>query len=368
MTQRVNWSVDRVIPIANNLAVGNKKMLKRKVLIIAVISAAFVAYFPVGHVGARLNPRLTTLQWRADILKASIKIPGCYYAKYPHVIWLHQTCTTPTFVPYGARSGVTERLVSNAFDYQTGSPPASAYLKTVAAQFTTVSTGGESGPFDGTGAMTPNVYSLQINSQFFVTALCGGTPGCSGWEQFVYSNSIHSVLLQYWLVGFKPTTTHKCPAGFGAYYPNCARNALGYASITSSPTPITQLKDLVIQGKTTGALDTATIVRTNGSTTGTATTIAVPNSMGLYTHWKSVEFGIYGDGGSSRATFTGTTTLVAKETLSLSNLAAFPPTCAKTGFTGESNNLYLAPTPVKTPGTAATFTFTERNIPSTLAC
>src|SRR6185436_20645262 len=73
----------------------------------------------------------------------------------------------------------------------------------------------ESGPVGNTGPSLPNTYTLQLNTNFFSSTVCAGSPnpGCRGWEQFVYENrdTFGRAFIQYWLIEYsKP-----CPAGQG---------------------------------------------------------------------------------------------------------------------------------------------------------
>jgi hypothetical protein len=65
--------------------------------------------------------------------------------------------------------------------------------------------------------------------------------------------------------------------------------------------------------------------------------------LALVQYWDTTEFGVFGDGNGSRAYFGAHTTLATATTLASTGSAA--PTCVPEGFTSETNNLQLGPTP-----------------------
>jgi hypothetical protein len=89
------------------------------------------------------------------------------------------------------------------------------------------------GSFDSvTGVTATPDYSLQLNTDFFPTSTCNGSPNatCRGWEQFVYE-SAGTGFIQYWLVHYGPPGT-QCPM---PRHTSCAPNSVYSDGCAPSP-------------------------------------------------------------------------------------------------------------------------------------
>jgi hypothetical protein len=90
------------------------------------------------------------------------------------------------------------------------------------------------------------------------------------------------------------------------------------------------------------------------------TSVDNPDSViDLAPNWTTTEFGVYGDGDGSEATFSKKATIEAVTTLTSSSLAA--PQCVNEGFTGETNNLKLTSTPAIGAATTPTIASEQTN-------
>ena len=284
-------------------------------------------------------------RWQATIASVPLPASGCFNASYPSLDWRPTRCVEAPHVAFAPGP----HAVGDGHDF---SAVSAALLSKVQGSFAGVSPKlTEKGEYDGKGSQLANVFSLQLNTQFFASPTCAGsgTPTkCLGWQQFVYDSAANYVFMQYWLIDYNAT----CPAGgwmtFGV---DCYRN--------SDAVPFS--------GPGLKAADLATVKLTgsavkNGSDTlqfsnkGHATAVSGSDSVvSLAKSWNTAEFDVFGDGGGGRANFSAKTSLQTQVALTGASKAA--PKCVKEGFTAETNNLNL----VHTPAIASTPTPTMRS-------
>jgi hypothetical protein len=232
------------------------------------------------------------------------------------------------------------------------------------------------GSFDSlrgvTSASTGN-YSLQLNTDFFQTSTCGGTPNvnCRGWEQFVYEGT-GGAYIQYWLISFGPAGTACprpnstrcngtnvfddgwCPFSIsGSTMVYCAVN--NATAVPASAEPLTSIAQLRMAGSAAagGANDVITV--TDG---------AVVNAQqgdnrfpDLATRWQAAEFNVFGDGAGSSINFNSGSTIVVRT--EIDNGTSSPPSCTVRSFTGESSNLSLDRIPTFSSRPASAIVFTQ---------
>ena len=287
----------------------------------------------------------TKAQWQAGIAHVRQPGTGCYRASYPVLHWRAAKCVTAPRIPLVPRplrrparhAGPT--LVGNGTDY---SAQVSGTISQATGTFQDVSSGiTEQGYVDGTGSLTDNAFSLQLNSQFFAgSSACSGASkpsSCQAWQQFVYTyeGSTDSYLfMQYWLINYGTT----CPSGWNSYGSDCYANsnAAQVSAVTASQLATVQLSGSAASGGNDG------VSLAVGS--GQATSVTnLDSTVGLAAHWNTTEWGVYGDGGGSEAVFGSGATLQAQTALTATSSAA--PSCIAEGFTGETNNLNLTSTP-----------------------
>ncbi|HEV8240321.1 MAG TPA: hypothetical protein VGS57_13205 [Thermoanaerobaculia bacterium] len=288
--------------------------------------------------------------WRKRLLTTPRPKTGCFTAAYPETTWRAEACRPPQphkpFLPH--QGGITQILTVG------GSGP--DFSATVTGHITQ-----SEGSFDNVAGVTStNAYSLQLNTDFFPSSACSGSPSpasCRGWEQFVYESS-GSAFMQYWLIEFGPAGT-ACPAPVspscdgshafsngwcpfvlgspGMVY--CVVNAAGEPTVTAQS--MSSLGQIQVAGAAaSGATNDAMTVTIGGTAHGANGDNHFPD-MG--TQWKEAEFNVFGDGGGSQAVFnSGATLQVRTEVVSGTNQG---PSCDLTTFTAESSNLTLVNSP-----------------------
>jgi hypothetical protein len=134
--------------------------------------------------------------WRAEMLRLPLPKNGCFTTSYPRAEWREIKCGPPP--PY-------RYVVGDGTDYV--AQTSGNYISLATGSFlSSSSVAGESGKV----ACTPSdlscppytandVFTIQMNSQspannpdgstFSTPACAGGNPGCSGWQQFVLSQT-----------------------------------------------------------------------------------------------------------------------------------------------------------------------------------
>jgi hypothetical protein len=281
--------------------------------------------------------QITKAQWKQAITQLQTPSQGCFHAAYPKVEWLKAKCTVAPKLRFQPGT------VGNGDDWATES---SGKLSQVQGEFQYVSPGiSEAGPLNGGGAVLPNTYSLQINSQFFNDPpKCSGaeTPSdCDGWEQFVYSSDGNSLFIQYWLIGYDTT----CPSGWNTYGGDCWTNG-NSTTYVGGTIPVSEFDTLYFVGfATAGGNDTVELgTEANGEYGVSAVATAEStNSLDLANYWNTAEFNVVGDAGGGQATFSAGSTLWP-QILLVGDTSESAPSCVIAGTTGETNNLSLVRT------------------------
>jgi hypothetical protein len=304
-----------------------------------------VAGVSAGTASAATHQITTKAEWQAAIAKVPERGNGCYQASYPSLTWHSVKCTVAPRIlqvpalPRGSGKNTRPATVGDGHDY---SAVVSGLISKATGTFTGVNSGiTEKGQVDGSGPQTANAFSLQLNSQFITgspaCAKSGNPSSCQAWQQFVYAangGGTGSLFMQYWLINYNAT----CPSGWFSLSPDCYTNS---SSSTVNALTAKQLATVNLSGSAvSGGSDAVTL--SVGS--GTATKVTGKDSkIDLATYWNTTEWGVYGDGGGSGATFGTQATLEAQTALTSTSSSA--PSCVEEGFTGETNNLNLAATP-----------------------
>jgi hypothetical protein len=336
--------IGRPLGAAADLEESLRRITKGLSVLAATVLAAGIT---AGQASAATQQHVNTkAQWQAAIAQVPTHGSGCFRASYPSLRWTAATCVAAPKIPFapaqarGTAGHAGPATVGNGTDF---SAVVTGKITTATGTFTHVSSGiTEKGQVGGSGSLKANIFSLQINSQFF-----SGSPACNGssnpsnclaWQQFVYAangNGTGDVFIQYWLINFSAT----CPSGWFTFSSDCFTN-----SAASSVTAVTakQLATLKLVG-TAASGGSDSVALSIGS--GSATKVTGKDSkITLAPNWNTTEWGVYGDGGGSGATFGAGTSLEAQTALKATSSGA--PKCVKEGFTGETNNLKLAATPV----------------------
>jgi hypothetical protein len=307
--------------------------------------------------------------WRKSMVRKPLPKNGCFKAEYPSTEWQETQCGRPSpYVNYPCSVGGT---VGDGCDY-VAKAPGSNLISSAEGSFLPIAgvTGvnGVSGHVGGAFTSEPNVFMLQINSQSpvndsdgapFYTPACNGVSACSGWQQFLFSQTqgpgptgseqsvpgapgtTPGVFIEYWLYNYGspcpalPTwaTTPWLNGGFG----NCVFNGpISYFP----PQTAADLPYLVMTSTVTATTDKVILTNTN---TGAMAVYQEPNFLSLSTVWTEAEFNVFGDCCGTEATFASPTVLVPQVGI-VDGTSARPICVQNDGTTGETNSLILVPT------------------------
>ena len=283
--------------------------------------------------------------WQNQVSKVSRPASaGCFTTEYPATDWRPAACVASPKVPMTPKDGARPLVVGNGSDVA-ARVPAGSFIQTAIGSFENVNVSSGSGPIGNTGPSIANAYTLQMNTNFFASTACAGSPnpGCRGWEQFVYANdgSNGFVFIQYWLLNFNTT----CPGGWNQFQFGgggdifCFRNNGGGATLVPNQ-PASNLGNLSLSGQASAAADSATLFV--GTTAFTRTG---DNSVNAAAGWNTAEFNVFGFGGNEDGggmfSFNPGASMTVRNRVIYGGRAA--PTCVATGFTGETNNLSFGP-------------------------
>ena len=340
--------------------------------------------------------------WRKKMLRTPRPTSGCFAATFPETEWREVPCKTPPHKLYPPRHGQGIRVdtvggsgpdfsavVTGNVSEAVGSFDPGTVVSSECAVPCPIQNGINVCPTNPTCTGAPaNTYSLQLNTQYFKTNTCAGSPGgvnggCMGWQQFVYDAQEGGVI-QYWLLNFGPAGTN-CPTPRGAhclpgrvstdgwcpfsFTPGgkvfCVVNSSQTASVPSEP--ITKLSELKI---------TAAVAGVNGKNDSIVVTAPDPPPQTMYpasgnnyfpdlgSQWQEAEFNVFGDGNGDQAVFNSGATVVVRTTVDSGTTSM--PGCDERGFTGESNNLTLVNCcPIG--GASPAILFTESNAAGAIA-
>jgi hypothetical protein len=225
------------------------------------------------------------------------------------------------------------------------------------------------------GILGPNEYTLQINTNDWGTTFaCGGTlspgstfhPGCHVWQQFVYATDYvcfpylctAGVFIQSWLINYG-----ECPDGWNQSNRSGEENCYVNSNVVLAPDfPISDLGKLSLHAsaKPEGQ-DCTTVYDDTGAGWGVCQSDGI---LDISSVWDKTEFGIFGDGGDSEASFSFGTHFAVL--LQVNDGSGAAPTClgpANVGTTGEINNLTLGKPcePLVGNGLYPRIRFTESN-------
>src|ERR1700747_546397 len=175
-----------------------------RILLMGFALAVFAIEF-AESVDAQVPTSQQLRDWRKDMRQIPKPHPGCFTSAYPSRAWQEVPCTSAPRRPYPPARGPRPSQVGNGNDVsaKVGGSISEAVGSFDSVTGVTSETG--TGPFTG-----PNSFSLQLNSNFFISSACNGaaTPGsCRGWQQFVYANVScpNCGFMQYWLLGWGST-------------------------------------------------------------------------------------------------------------------------------------------------------------------
>jgi hypothetical protein len=326
--------------------------------------------------------------WNAEMSRRPVPKNGCFNATYPSTEWQEVQCgpPSPDFNQERKAAGPKEAGPNDAGGGADFVAFTSGVISSATGSFLTIPSvtgaSGESGEAAGQGGLTystNNIFTLQINTQspynapvdpatFNTPACSGGDPGCSGWQQFVFSQTqgppptgteqsaapsaphktTPALFVEYWLNNWGMSPCPPLPAwALGGQPPGTTWINLGGNCVFNGPVtyvPPLTVADLtgppngVVMTATAGASqDTVTLATKSGMYA-----YSEPSVLSLYQVWTEAEFNVFGDCCRVDATFTSPTVLAVQT--SINDGTMNPPMClANDGTTGETNNLSFVP-------------------------
>jgi hypothetical protein len=280
--------------------------------------------------------------------------PGCFEAHYPEKRWIETECLPAPRTPNPHASGPLPNTVgagTNRFAIVT-----SGNISQATGSFDSVSGVVSIEGFKGNNDTTtvyPDVYELQMNANKFTTTVggCNNDANCSGWEQFLMSQSQCGsqpcVFIEYWLLNFPNpnNVANPCPTNASwNWYPGTSTTTPGCFLNTPakslSAIPVSDLAGIKMNAAIANGIDTVTMSDASG-TLGIANNTSIAN---LAAGWTGVEYGLFGDCCAYETFFTATTNATLKVRVAVVNGTQNAPNCATSGFNGttaETNNLSL---------------------------
>ncbi len=280
---------------------------------------------------------LTPDTWRQLMRQVPLPKNGCFEGTYPGMDWQEVTCTTPPTYPQSPAQDSRNHSVGNGNSF---TAQVAGTISSVTGSFESASITGETGNKFSTdcSSSVPEVrdtFALQINTNVFDTAAegCNQRSGCKGWQQFVYSNA-GKAYIQNWLI----SNGAACPQGWIAFQDDCFKNSVA----TSVPTQtMVNLAQLSLSGTVNGSMNSVflSIASSDNSAMDKIFAVRQDNVLNLAQGWNNAEFNVFGDGCSSQANFNAGTALAVR--VSIASTPASTPSCLRTGFTEETNNLDL---------------------------
>jgi hypothetical protein len=142
--------------------------------------------------------------------------------------------------------------------------------------------------------------------------------------------------MEYWLIDWGTTT---CPSGWTNHPSGFPYDCVKNSSMKSVPSQgVDNLPYLTLEGEASGGTDTVILFTPS---TGDLSAVGQDSVIGLEQGWIDAEYNVFGNGNSDQVNFNSGTTFAVQT--SLYNGATSAPSCNDTSYTGETNNLTLAP-------------------------
>jgi hypothetical protein len=139
------------------------------------------------------SPAMSQEDWQATMSRTPAPKKGCFTSSYPSTEWREVPCTTtPTYPQVPARGPRVDVLGSSFGDWAANIAGTNTISSAIGSFDSVTGVTSESGPIANAGPSVANAYTLQLNTDFFMTTACAGSPntdrmtGCRGWEQFVF--------------------------------------------------------------------------------------------------------------------------------------------------------------------------------------
>ena len=337
----------------------------RKLLFAALLAAGLGAALAAASSRAATKPDVR--HWRNSIRTLRLPSAGCFHGSYPRVQWIRVACTAAKPGPYEPLDEAGPEQVGDGEDYAAEVP---GRIQSAIGSVSNVSPAQptETGLNINTGMIEPNVFSLQLNSNYVKTSLCDGHGSqCRGWQQFVYSDSPtqNYVFMQYWLENYE---NGNCPGEWKASEDSCYQNS-NVSVLSGTRLTAEELSKTTFKGTANdGGNDEVAIATSSGN----ASAVGAASVLALANEWDGVEFAVVGNGTDpttrkpTQAEFGPNTTMTVETAIEDGN--DDEPSCVTStfdGFTGETNNLTREETPSLTNVSLPTLASQQTNGPAT---
>lgn len=299
--------------------------------------------------------------WRSSIMHVPLPKKGCFKAGYPKNEWQEVPCTKAPLVPFRPARGPIPEQIGNGNDTTAG--VADTISEAIGSFDSVTNVVNVYGINYNNQQLEPNIFSLQLNSQFFSgTPACNGIADCLGWGQFVYDNLAGQAYIQFWLINYGAT----CPSSggpatgwFSDGENDCFGNSNAVTVTNSPPIDVSELSTMSVVGNANAGNNDNLIFYVDSTAYSTSDSDSV---VSLATYWQQAEFNVFGDGNGTEATFNLNSPVVAslqvRTAVDHGNIGA--PSCIAAGYTGETNNLYFGGAPTNpTSGNKPALVFTE---------
>jgi len=284
---------------------------------------------------------MTKETWHKAMIRTPLPSNGCFTGTFPTMTWQSIPCQSPPNVPSGHMHGSDPETVGNAYDF------VASATGITSAEGTFPNVSGVTSETDSINNRS-NSFSLQVNTNSnFSTSACNGHSGCTGWQQFLFTNNfdpsactcttgctwVSQIYIQYWLINYGAT----CPASWNSFNGSCFKNS---SATNVAIQTIGNLATVSLTGSANSAQD---VVHFFDGSTGTISAQGADSVLGLSGRWTNAEFNVFGAVCGSEANIaptTGVTVVVSDQiTTAASSVSCIGPSGA--GSTGEMNSLDL---------------------------
>jgi hypothetical protein len=304
--------------------------------------------------GATPKPSADELErWRQAIAHTNRPKKSCFTAQYPATTWTEVPCGKPPKALFLPAKGPRPLVVGNGTDFS--AQAASGFISEAEGSFDSVigvtsecdvacPTNGCPKNMTCSSSDLKNVYSLQLNTNYFATSACRGHKDCVGWQQFFFVNRDcvgygvsplpACAFIEYWLLGYGSN----CPSGWQSAPgdTDCAVNSQN--SVNFLPYLVQDLGFMKLRGDVAGVQSQDDVV--TFTVFDKAYSAPGDNQLpDLGQQWNQAEFNVVGGGNGSQAVFNLGSSLIVRTVVDSGITSA--PQCVLTGTTGETNNLTL---------------------------
>lgn len=340
---------------------GARRRLAGATLLVILLSTGAPSGAAASAPATTENPQAWQTEiWQTEMEKvAEPSATGCFTARYPTLVWQETVCAPAPATPMeprvpGPESGVfgPTPLTVGASDHFVAESPTGSIHRAAGTFDKADGVASVRSPIVFGGPDVTNAYTLQLNTNHFATSLCNPeSENCQGWQQFIFANDGTSGLLfvEYWLINYADDSSTPCPDTWSTHLLaggsiSCFKDTL--ATPVAANTPIKDMTKFSLTGDISGDEVEVTFTPDLGLTLYRHIGAKI---LDVGSDWKQAEFNVFGYGNATEATFNPGASARVRTRIDYGGTAK--PICATTGFTAESNNLFLDTIPAPAPPT-----------------